>query len=63
MGYVVAGWLGGVSRLRNEPVLFNQCSVFYTAWKLRVSCRLSWLLGASSLDPNRGSAPPIYLGD
>ena len=24
-------------RLHNEPVLFNQCSVFYTAWKMRLS--------------------------
>ena len=35
-------WVGclgvsGVSRLRsNEPVLLNQCSMFYTAWKMRL---------------------------
>jgi len=30
------GWVD-ISRLRNEPVPFNQCSVFYTTWKMSLS--------------------------
>ena len=32
---MVVGWVGGVSRLRNETALFNQCSMIYTACKMR----------------------------
>jgi len=53
-----------VSRLRNEPVLFSQCSKFYKICfkNASVSCRLAsrssaWLLGASFYRPHRGSAP------
>jgi len=28
---VVVAWVGGIRRLLNEPVLFHQCSLFYTA--------------------------------
>jgi len=34
---VVVGWVGGIGRLRNEPVLSHQCSILYTAQKMRLS--------------------------
>ena len=34
---MVVGWVGGIGRLRNEPVLSHQCSILYTAQKMRLS--------------------------
>jgi len=54
----------GVSKVRNEPVLFNHCSMFIglllvkCVWQLQImSICLAWLLKASSSNPHQGSAP------
>jgi len=64
---VIVGWVNGVSRLCNEPVLFNQYAMFCTVWKMRLSaadCVYIWL-GFWELrptDPNRDSAPILHWG-
>ena len=35
--WVGVGWGGGFCRLYNKAVLFNQCSMSYTAWIMRLS--------------------------
>jgi len=70
------GSVGGSSTLRNEHVLFSQCSMFYTSWKMRSSAaeciyRLSGLasgdfapdlyLGSAPIQPDHVCPPPPYL--
>ena len=48
------GWMGVVSRFRNEAVLFHQCSMFYTARKMRLSAA-----GCVALRPHSDLLPGL----